>query len=174
MNSKRAATRAAAPSASTPLFNMLALLVALGYGVWLLVARGRLSWPPHELLASATTIAGALALVGPLVLARREAGEGGLGDLVWLTGGILIWVFNGAGVLQGVARPASWVAPLGARAMGLTILAVLLAGWRLRSAGASGRAWSWTNVTGWVLGLFWVGMALASFLPSRTTGLATL
>jgi hypothetical protein len=49
--------------------------------------------------------------------------------------------------------------------MGLTILAVLLAGWRCRLVG---RNWSWTNVTGWLLGLYWVGMALVTFLPERS------
>ncbi len=49
--------------------------------------------------------------------------------------------------------------------MGLTILAVLLAGWRWR---AEGKDWSWTNVTGWVLGLFWVGMGVATMPPAAS------
>jgi hypothetical protein len=168
----RRATQGA--SAATPFFNLMILLLALAYAGWLLVARGRLAWPPTELLSSAVTVAGALALVGPIVLLRGRDGESGLGDLVWITGGILVWVFDAAVLLQGAARPASWVAPLGPRAMGLTILAVILGGWRIRSAGTGGRSWSWTNITGWVLGVFWVGMAIASFLPARTTGLASL
>jgi hypothetical protein len=53
--------------------------------------------------------------------------------------------------------------------MGLTMFAVLLAAWRCRVAGAS---WSWTNVTGWVLGLFWVVMAASTLVPGRVFGLA--
>jgi hypothetical protein len=174
MGTKRVAPRASGPAPSTPVFNALLLLIALSYALWLLVSRGRLSWPPTELLAGASTLAGCLALVGPIVLFRRDASESGLGDLLWMTGGILLWVFDVAGLYQGGARSISWVAPMGSRAMGLTILAVLLAGWRLRGGEMGGRPWSWTNVTGWVLGLFWVGLALASFLPSRGTGLASL
>jgi hypothetical protein len=53
--------------------------------------------------------------------------------------------------------------PLGDRTMGLTMLAVLLAGWR---SGLAGSNWSWTNITGWILGLFWVAMAAGSWLLS--------
>ncbi len=48
--------------------------------------------------------------------------------------------------------------------MGLTMLAVLLAGWRSK---AGARNWSWTNVTGWLLGVFWVGMGLTTLVPAR-------
>ena len=63
----------------------------------------------------------------------------------------------------------TWATPLGVTPLGLTILAVLLAGWRTHGAS---RSWSWTNVTGWVLGLFWVGMGLASLWPAQVPGLA--
>jgi hypothetical protein len=53
--------------------------------------------------------------------------------------------------------------------MGLTVLAGLIAGWRLH-AGRLG-SWTWTNVAGWVLGLYWVGMAFWSLLPARASGL---
>jgi hypothetical protein len=164
----RSAPRSAAPAAP-PLLNALMLGAAMAYGVWTLVQRGRLSWPPHNLLADAYTLAGCLALVGPLVLARHEGEGGGVGDLLWMTGGILVWVFDVAALVQGDWRSRSWITPLGAQAMGLTMLAVLLAGWGSRG---SGRGWSWTNVTGWILGLFWVGLALISLAPSRTGGLA--
>ena len=55
------------------------------------------------------------------------------------------------------------------RAMGLTILAVLLAGWK---CGMADRNWSWTNVVGWVLSAFWVGMAFSSWLLARRGGRA--
>jgi hypothetical protein len=149
--------------------NAVLVAAALCYGLAVLVTRGRVSWPPHQLLASLATVAGCLALVGPIVLSRGEPGEGGLGELLWMTGGLLVWVFDAVAALRGEWRSAAWVTPLGDQAMGLTILAVLLAGWRCRVAG---RGWSWTNVTGWVLGLFWVGMALSTLWPARGAGLA--
>jgi hypothetical protein len=54
--------------------------------------------------------------------------------------------------------------------MGLTMLAVLLAGWRCR---LGSRSWSWTNVTGWGLGLSWVAMAFTTLVPVRLPGLAS-
>jgi hypothetical protein len=152
---------------SPQLANALLIGAAVGYGLWTLVGRGRVSWPPHDLLTNAYTLAGCLALVGPIVLARREAAAGGLGELLWMTGGLLVWVFDLAAALRGNFQTVAWTTPLGYQAMGLTMLAVLLAGWRLRSGG---RDWSWTNVTGWILGLFWVGMGLLSFWSSRGLG----
>ncbi len=165
---KPAATAAAGPA--SPLGTAFLVSGALVYGLWLLISGGRVSWPPTELLSGASTLAGCLALIGPLVLARREGGDAGLGELAWMTGGLLFWVNDLGSLIQGGWRSVSWVAPLGMRALGLTILAVLAAGWRLRGTG--GRSWSWTNVTGWALGIFWIGMAVASFVPARGIGLA--
>lgn len=155
---------ASSPAPSAALTNALLVVLAVGCGLATLVARGRVSWPPTDLLANAYTLAGCLALVGPVVLARRDASTGGLGDLLWMTGGLLVWLFDVAAALRGGFRTLAWATPLGYQAMGLTMLAVLVAGWRVRGAG---REWSWTNVAGWILGLFWVGMGLSSFL---TTG----
>lgn len=167
---KRAPAKpAAAAVAPAPLANAALLGAALASALWLLVSRGRLSWPPTELLDGALTLTGCLGLVGPIVLARRQGGEGGLGELVWMTGGMLLWIFDLAALARGEQRAAVLVNPLGARAMGLTMLAVVVAG--LRQLGP-GRSWSWTNVLGWALGLFWIGMAAASFYPSRSPGLA--
>jgi len=169
MPPKHAATKSPA-IAPTPLVNALLLTAAVGYGLWLLVARGRVSWPPHDLLANAYTMAGCLALIGPVVLWRREGGEGGLGDLIWLTGGLLVWVFDLSALARGRSvSAASWATPLDVRTMGLMILAVVVAGWRSRGAG---RSWTWTNVTGWLLALLWVGLAAASLIPARSIGLA--
>jgi hypothetical protein len=169
--SKRAASKSPAPaSASAPLVNAVLLTGAIVAGLYGLVAHGRLSWPPTALMANAYTLAGYIALVGPIVLARRGTdGESGLGDLLWLTGGALVWIFDLAAVLGGRGSAASFATPIGARTMGLVVLAVLLAGWRTRGAG---RSWSWTNVTGWALGAFWVGLALAGLWPSRLASLA--
>jgi hypothetical protein len=161
------AKRAAAggnTAVSAPVLNALLLAAAAGYGLWLLVARGRVSWPPHELLASLFTISGCIALVGPILLARRDTDESGLGDLQWLAGGVLIWIFDVAAVLRGETARLSWATPLAAMPMGLTMLAILLAGWR---TGGRFGSWSWTNITGWLLGLFWVGLGLASLVPTR-------
>jgi hypothetical protein len=146
------------------LINALVVGTAFAAGLAILVARGRVGWPPHHLLTSLYTVAGCLALVGPVVLGRSDAAGGGLGELLWMTGGLLIWVNDAAAVARGQWRSASWVTPLDHQSMGLIVLAVLLAGWRCRLIG---RSWSWTNVTGWILGLFWVGLALATWVPSR-------
>ncbi len=171
MASKRPAPKFNAPSAPPPLVNALLIGAAVAYGLWILVARGRVEWPPHHLLAGAYTLAGCLALVGPLVLARTQSPEGGgLGELLWMTGGILIWTYDILGALRGEWRTTAWATPLGQQALGMTILAVLLAGWRCR---LGVRNWSWTNVTGWALGLFWVGMALSTTLTGGASGLAS-
>lgn len=172
MPPKRAGSRSASSTASgsSPLLNATLLLAAVGYALAILVARGRVGWPPHQLLASSATVAGCLALVGPIVLARSESAEGGLGELLWMTGGLLIWVFDLAALVRGQWQTTAWATPLDAQTMGLIIFAVLVAGWRSHLAA---RNWSWTNVTGWVLGLFWVGMALASWIPNRIVTAAT-
>jgi hypothetical protein len=172
MSARRTAPpRPATPGGlSTPLVNAAMLALALGYGLWLLVARGRVGWPPHQLLASTYTVAGCLALVGPVVLLRREAADGGgLGELIWMTGGLLVWLYDAAALIRGELRSLAPATPLAAAPMGLTILAVALAGWRTRGAG---RSWAWTNVTGWVLGVFWIGMAVAALVPAPATSVA--
>ena len=170
MASRRGVSKAGSASATlsaAPVMNAVMVGAAVCYGLTVLVSHGRMSWPPHQLLASLFTLSGCLAAVGPIVLARGE-GEGGLGELLWMTGGLLVWVFDAVALVHGDWRSTAWVTPLGYQAMGLTILAVLLAGWRCRIAG---RGWTWTNVTGWLLGLFWVGMALTTLWSSRSIGL---
>jgi hypothetical protein len=170
MASKRVASKAPASSSSTPpLANALLLGVALCGGLGILFARGRLTWPPTELLASVFTVAGCLALIGPILLHRRDSAEVGLGELLWMSGGLVVWVFDLAAIARGDYRTLSWATPLGYQPMGLTILAVMLASWRCRIAGSN---WSWTNVTGWALGLFWVAMAASTLIPARVLGLA--
>lgn len=158
-------------SSPPPIVTALLLVGAVGWSIGLLVREGMMTWPPTHLLACLATVAGALALVGPLVLSRAgRGGARGLGELLWLTGGLLIWIFNIVELLGGHRRTLNWTTPLGERTMGLIILAVLLAGLR---AGLAGRDWSWTNVTGWALGVFWVGLAFATwFLPSDSGWMA--
>jgi hypothetical protein len=170
MSTKRAGKASAGTSDSSDhaITNALLLTAAIGWGLSLLIQNGRLTWPPLPLLSSLTTLAGCLALVGPLILARSGGKEGGLGELVWLTGGLMVWLFDLAGVFQGQIKSINWATPLGNRTMGLAILAVFLAGWK---CGLARRDWCWTNVTGWTLGLFWVGMALGSWFLTPSTSL---
>jgi hypothetical protein len=156
-------------SISPPLVNALLVAAAIAYGLWLLVHRGQVSWPPTDWLANLYTLAGCLALVGPLVLARRGGAGGGLGEHLWLSAGLLVWIFDLAAAWNGHGRGLAWATPINSQALGLTLLAVLVASWRTRG---SGRDWSWANVTGWMLGLFWIGLGLASLLPTRTFSLA--
>jgi hypothetical protein len=169
MPPKRASSKTSSGTSSPPLINALLVGAAVACGLAVLVSRGRMDWPPQHLLASIYTVAGCLALVGPIVLARGDASESGLGELLWMTGGLLFWVYDAVAAFRGEWRTTSWATPLSYQTMGLTMLAVLLAGWR---CGLAGRNWSWTNVTGWLLGLYWVGMAVWTFLPagSMATG----
>src|SRR4051794_41800774 len=127
--SKRGASKAAAPpSSSPPLANALLLAGAVSYGLWILVARGRVSWPPHELLSGAYTLAGCLALVGPVILARRDQGDGGLGDLAWMTGGGLGWGYDLLAPVPGGPRAPSLGAPPGGPGVGAADLGVFVGG----------------------------------------------
>ncbi len=108
-------------------------------------------------------------MVGPILLVRKEAVAVGLGELIWMVGGLLIWIFDAAAVARGETRTLLWATPLGDQTMGLKILAVALGGWRFRVGSLN---WSWLNVTGWALGIFWVAMAAGTLLPPRTLGLA--
>ena len=73
MTAKRASARSAAAVAApaSPLVNATLLAAAAAFALWLLVARGRVSWPPSDLIASVYTLAGCLALVGQPRLRRR-------------------------------------------------------------------------------------------------------
>ena len=143
--------------------NALLVGAALLWGAGLLIQRGRLTWPPYPLLSGLSTLAGCLALVGPLILYRSGQIDGSLGELLWMAGGLMVWVFDVDGVLQGRWRTMHWATPLHERTMGLAILAMLLAGWK---CGLADWNWSWTNVTGWLLSTFWVGMAFCSWFLS--------
>jgi hypothetical protein len=171
MNAKRPSARSPSGSGSA-IANALLVGVALLWGAGLLFQRGRLTWPPVGLLAALTTLAGCLALVGPVILCRSGEVEGSLGELGWLTAGLLLWIFDAIAVLQGQWKTLQVAAPLSDRTLGLVILAVVLAGWR---CGLAHRNWSWTNVVGWLLCAFWIGMAACSWLlaaPSRGSPLA--
>ncbi len=171
MSTKRASARPPATSVApaSPLVNATLIAAASSYALWLLVTRGRVSWPPSDLLASLYTLAGCLALVGPVVLIRRLGPESGVGDTLWMVGGLLSWVYNLAALIRGESRLATIATPIASSTMGLLILAVLITSWRTRGGA---RSWTWTNVAGWALGVFWVGLAGATLLPGNPMRLA--
>jgi hypothetical protein len=142
----------------------LLVAAALGLGLWILVSRGQVTWPPHRLLVSFSVVAGCVGLVGPLLLARSTATEPGLGTSLWWFGGGLLWLQNLALVLRGDFQLVQCPNPMGAQALGLAVLAALVASWRTHGAGQTS---SWPNVVGWMLGVFWIGTGLASFLPAQ-------
>jgi hypothetical protein len=175
MSSRRAPVQSSysASPAGSAIINAILVGAAILWGVTLLVRHGRVTWPPLALLSSLATVAGCLALVGPIILFRAPDIQGSLGELGWLSAGLLIWLFDLVAVLQGQGRAVHWATPVSDRTLGLVVLAVLLAGWK---CGLAHRNWSWTNVAGWMLCIFWVAMALCSWLlsaPSRPS-LATL
>jgi hypothetical protein len=154
-------SRSASAGSGSAVTNAILVALALGWGLSLLVQRGRMTWPPYAVLSSLSTLAGCLALVGPIIFFRSGEIQGSLGELAWLTAGLLIWTFDIAAVLQGQWRSLRWATPLSDRMLGLTVLAVLVAGWK---CGLAQRNWSWTNVAGCLLSAFWVGMAICSWL----------
>ena len=165
MNTKKTPAKAAPGRSSSPFWTLVLILGALSYGLRLLVQAGRVAWPPDQLLHSLAILAGCLALVGPLLLLRKGGEDGGVGELLWLTGGLLVWIFDLAALSRGEWRNVPWTTPIGSQTMGLTILALAIAGYRWRKGGGP---WSWTNVVGWTLGLFWVVSAMISMAPARS------
>jgi len=175
MSTKRAASkaRASAPPASapsgslSPVSTAVLIVSALAYGLWALVDQRALSWPPTELLAGLSTVAGCLALLGPILLWSRISGEpGGVGELVWFSTGVMLWFFNGLALVREGFRPEGWATSIGPDWLGPMALAVAIAGWRTGRAAGS---WSWTNILGAALGLVWIAMALFELLPASAS-----
>lgn len=151
-------TNAGAP----PLWNAVAVLGALGAAAYLLIERGAVSWPPDDLLRSASTLAACLTLIGPLILWNGGNGKpGSLGDLIWMTAGLALWAFLLAGLARGDARRLDWTSPVPPSMLGLFLLATAAAGRRTARLPLS---WTWTDVLGTTLGLFWILIALAELL----------
>ncbi len=157
-------------SSAHPLTSALLLAGAIAWGLWRLVESGRVAWPPHGLLASLSTLAGCIALVGPLILLRSGELNGELGELAWMTAGILIWICDLEAIARGQWRTMAWATPLSERTIGVVVLAVLIAGWK---CGLKEWKWSWTNLTGWLLAMLWIGVAASSWMAG-VTGRATL
>ena len=87
MSAKRATSGSSGAGSSSEhaLTNAIILIVALGWGCTLLIQKGRLTWPPLALLSSLSTLAGCLALVGPVILLRsgRQRGQAGRARLAY-------------------------------------------------------------------------------------------
>lgn len=178
MPTKRAASKGASPAvsasshqASSPLLSATLVLLAIGYGLMLLIDRREVSWPPRELLASLSTLAGCLAMVGPVLLWRVGSSEGTVGELTWIVGGLLLWTFNLSALASGQTRGLDWAAPVGPEVLGPVGFAVMVGGWR---TGRMAWSWTWTSVTGWILGLIWIGMAILALLPQQSNPFGSL
>jgi hypothetical protein len=158
------ARRGASSSAAR---NAAVIVASLAVGAWALVARGQLSWPPMRLLSALSTLSGCLALAGPIVFARHDRSRAGVGDLVWLNAGVLAWLYGLSAAARGTLAAERLLDPMGPVALGLAALASMIAGWRIYGPGAG---WTWTNVTGWILGVFWVFGGGLALLPSSASG----
>lgn len=151
----------AAGEGASPLWNAAVVGAAVAFAAWSVFARrGGSAWAWRELLTTITTVAGCLAIAGPFVLFRRGGDEQGVGDLAWMTSGLLILIFDLAAVVQGAPRSHNWVNPIEIRSMGLIVLAVLLAGRHQRGAEP---LWTWTNVLGWLQSATWLAAAAISY-----------
>jgi hypothetical protein len=77
-----------------------------------------------------------------------------------MVGGILVWLHSGLALLAGNFKLAAAPTPLSSQAMATVIGTVMIATWLLNG---TGRSWTWTNILGWLLGGFWVGLGVASY-----------
>ncbi len=146
---------------STALFNAVLLSGAMTLGLWLLVSRGLISWPPTRLMGSLATVAGCVAACGPIVLIRRGRTELATGDLLWMVGGILVWLHAALALMAGNFQIEVVPTPLAPKVLATFMGTVLIAAWLLNG---TGRNWTWTNILGWLLGSFWVGLGVASVM----------
>lgn len=151
-----------------PAWNAALVAAAVAVAGYVLVARGRLSWPPRELIATSSTLVGCLTLIGPLILwTRRGDQPGSLGDLVWMACGLSAWAFGLSLWARGDVARLDWIAPAEPRILGAVAIAASVAAWRI---GRLRLEWSWTGVVGGCLALFWIATGMADSLardPSR-------
>ena len=121
--------------------------------------------PPNQLFASLGTVAGCLAMIGPIcsIAATHPTRDSAS------------WVSDGGWPCRTDLRPRRlgpgelhsmyWATPLSYQPMGLTILAALISACCCTvRAGRDER-------DGLDLGLFWVAMAASTLLPARMLGL---
>jgi hypothetical protein len=146
-------------SGSRPFVNLVIISISLGAFLRLAVARGWVDWPPTQIGPILTAFAGWVALTGPWILFRHEEQSGGMGvgDRVWITCGLALWIALGMN-LAGGRMPSlqSITSAIGPKEMAVLAAATLAGGILARPSGSS---WTWTNITGWLLAICWLTAA---------------
>lgn len=143
-----------------PVVNLLILSGAIILFVRVGIRQGWIDWPPTRLGAILAALAGWIALAGPLVLFRHEeqTGSMGVGDRVWVTTGLLLWLKIFLQVSSGnLPTVESFATVIDSRDMALLSMACLFGGLLGRPKNAH---WTWTNLVGWGLSLCWVASVL--------------
>lgn len=157
-------------SPGKPVMNLVIMLLAFFFFGRLGVSRGWIVWPPSNLAQMLAAFAGWVAIAGPFVLFRSEDASGGmgLGDRVWMTTGVVIWIRFLLQLLSG--RLPAWNEM--ATSVSVTDLSVLAAACIVGGSLTRPRQmhWTWTNIMGWTIALAW----LASATFQRNTGLMSL
>lgn len=153
-------------SMSRPFLNLLILSGAVILFVKVGIRQGWIQWPPANLGSILASLAGWIALAGPLILFRHEEQTGGMGigDRVWVTTGFLLWLKIAIQLFTGRFPSIEAVATIvGPTDMALISMACLAGGLIGRPKSSH---WTWTNLVGWGLSLCWLS---AVFLPADTS-----
>ncbi|MCY2936089.1 MAG: hypothetical protein WCJ40_20140 [Planctomycetota bacterium] len=150
-------------SRSLAMSKPMANLVILGISILLFgrlgISRGWISWPPSHLSAILAAFAGWIALTGPFVLFRYEEQSGGmgLGDRVWITSGLFLWIRHGLELSAGrIPSFESLATAVASKEMAIIAMACLVGGMLTRPKQTH---WTWTNLMGWALTLSWITSA---------------
>ncbi len=168
MAAKQSRSRPGPSSESAPLWNAVLVVGAIALAGYVLVVRGALSWPPHELTGSIGIVAGCLTLIGPLVLwGRRGEAGASLGDHAWMTCGVAAWLFALARWSIGGAPSLDWTAPVAPWVIGGVAASTACSGWRIAGLRP---AWTWTGVLGASLAVYWVVAGLAECIGRGASG----
>lgn len=145
---------------SKPVLNLMILTGAGILFVRVGIRQGWIDWPPTQLGKILATLAGWIALAGPLVLFRHEeqAGSMGVGDRVWITTGLLLWLKLslqiGTGNLPSVEAVTTLI---DSRDMALVSAACLIGGMMGKPKNSH---WTWTNLVGWGMSVCWMTSVL--------------
>lgn len=171
MPSKRSASKPgpSGPSgAPSPLLSAALVCLGVGHGLYLLVDRGAIGWPPSQLMGPASTLAGSVAMVGPIVLWKKVGGsDASVGDLVWMAGGLFLWLLDLSAIAEGRSGRMDWAVPAEPRVLGCFAVAVMVAGW---TSGHARWAWTWSGITGSILGGIWVSRMVLELMGGGAAG----
>jgi len=144
------------PGGGRPVANLAIMSLAIFFFGRLGITRGWIEWPPSNLGMMLAAFSGWVALAGPFVLFRYEENSGGmgLGDRVWMTSGMLIWLRFALELVSG--RVPSWNGI--ATSVSPTELSVLAAASVLGGMLAKPKQthWTWTNLMGWGIAMAWL------------------